>query len=72
MMNTIEINTENIQLDQLLKWAGIVDSGGQVKMMLEEKIIFLNGNLVHEKRKKILPGDIIEITDSGSWKVIKK
>ncbi|WP_110954557.1 RNA-binding S4 domain-containing protein [Anaerosinus massiliensis] len=70
-METIEINSEVIQLDQLLKWAGIVDSGGQVKGMIEEKIIKLNGVFVTERRKKIYPGDTIEILESGIWQVIK-
>ena len=29
-MEKISIHTESIQLDQLLKWAGIIESGGQV------------------------------------------
>ena len=44
-MEKITIHTENIQLDQLLKWAGIVESGGQVKLMLEDEIIKVNGNI---------------------------
>lgn len=71
-METIEINTDYIQLDQLLKWAGIVNSGGQVKFMIEDQLILLNDHLVSEKRKKIFPGDVVEIKDSGIWKVVRK
>lgn len=70
-METIEINSDVIQLDQLLKWAGIVDSGGQVRFMLDEKIIKLNGVFLTERRKKVYPGDVVEIMGIGTWKVVK-
>ena len=70
-METIEINSDVIQLDQLLKWAGIVDSGGQVRFMLDEKIIKLNDVFLTERRKKVYPGDVVEIMGTGTWKVVK-
>ena len=69
-METIEISTPTINLDQLLKWAGIAESGGQVKLFIEDGLITINGTLVHERRKKVNPGDIIEIKDMGIWKVM--
>lgn len=71
-METIEINTETIQLDQLLKWAGIIESGGQVKLLLADELIKLNGASETAKRRKIKPGDIIEIVGEGTWKVVRQ
>ncbi|MBP7254153.1 MAG: RNA-binding S4 domain-containing protein [Negativicutes bacterium] len=68
-MEKILIKTETINLDQLLKWASIVDSGGIVKFMIEDQLIKVNGEVVTQRRKKIYPGDIIEIIDSGQWEV---
>lgn len=68
-MEKITIHTENIQLDQLLKWAGIVESGGQVKLMLEDEIIKVNGNIETARRCRLHEGDIVEIEDVGSWQV---
>lgn len=68
-MEKILIKTETINLDQLLKWASIVDSGGVVKFMIEDQLIKVNGEVVTQRRKKIYPGDIIEIIDSGQWEV---
>lgn len=68
-MEEIGISTTTIQLDQFLKWAGIIESGGQVKLLIEDGLVFINGIQIHERRKKIKPGDIIEITDIGKWKV---
>ena len=68
-MEKITIHTENIQLDQLLKWAGIVESGGQVKLMLEDEIIKVNGNIETASRRRLHEGDIVEIEGIGSWQV---
>ena len=68
-MEKILIKTETINLDQLLKWASIVVSGGIVKFMIEDQLIKVNGEVVTQRRKKIYPGDIIEIIDSGQWEV---
>lgn len=69
-MEIIEITTPVIQLDQLLKWAGIVETGGQVRLFIDDGLIKVNGINIHERRKKIHPGDIVEIQDIGIWKVM--
>jgi len=69
-MEIIEITTPTIKLDQLLKWAGIADTGGQVRLFIDDGLITINGIKVHERRKKINIGDIIEIKDMGIWKVM--
>lgn len=68
-MEKVAINTESINLDQFLKWIGVVDTGGQVKLMLEDRSVLVNNNYVHERRKKLKPGDIVEIKSVGSWLV---
>lgn len=68
-MEIVTISTETIKLDQFLKWAGIVDTGGQVKLFIDDELIKINGIKIHERRKKIHPGDIIEIQGVGIWKV---
>ncbi len=68
----ILINTEYIELDKLLKVSGIAESGGQAFMMVEKGIIRLNGKTVSEKRRKIRPGDIVNIDGKIRLTVIKK
>ena len=68
-MEKISIHTESIQLDQLLKWAGVVESGGQVKLMLEDRLIMVNGNVETARRRRLFPGDTVEIKDMGCWQV---
>ncbi|AIF54014.1 RNA-binding S4 domain-containing protein [Pelosinus sp. UFO1] len=68
-MDEIGITTTTIQLDQFLKWAGIVESGGQVKLFIEDGLVFVNDVQISERRKKLQPGDIVEIKEIGIWKV---
>ena len=67
----IEIETEEIQLDQFLKWAGVLPSGGEVKSLLAEGLIFRNGEKESARRRKLKAGDVIEIKDMGAWRVCR-
>ena len=60
---TVEITTEFITMDKLLKFSGVADTGGQAFLMVEDGIVKLNGKLVTEKRKKVFPGDVVNIDD---------
>ncbi|WP_085022665.1 RNA-binding S4 domain-containing protein [Anaerovibrio sp. JC8] len=71
-MEKIEVNTETIQLDQFLKWAGVLESGGQVKLMIEDEMILVNGTVETARRKKLHDGDVVEIKEMGSWQVVFK
>ena len=52
-MKDIPIYGDYIQLDQFLKKLDYISSGGETGAFLEGHTITLNGNKVHEKRKKI-------------------
>ena len=65
----IAIETEEIQLDQFLKWAGVVSSGGEVKALLEQRLIRRNGETESARRRKLHVGDRIEIDGMGAWRV---
>ncbi|MCE5285254.1 MAG: RNA-binding S4 domain-containing protein [Pelosinus sp.] len=69
-MEEVAITTETIHLDQFLKWAGVVESGGQVKLLMEDGLILINGVVAAERRKKVQAGDVIAIEGLGSWKVV--
>ncbi|GFN37111.1 RNA-binding S4 domain-containing protein [Tepidimicrobium xylanilyticum] len=60
-MRKIEINTEFIKLDQLIKFAGITQTGGESKNIIKDGRVFVNGEIVKERGKKIKKGDIVEI-----------
>ena len=66
-MEKVEITTPTIKLDQFLKWIGVIDSGAQVKFLIEDELIFVNKSKATERRKKLQPGDIVEIKGNGEW-----
>ncbi len=59
-MEEIVINTPSIKLDQLVKFAGIAESGAKAKILVELGEFNVNGELCTKRGKKIKPGDIIE------------
>lgn len=59
----IKIHTEFIKLDQLLKFAGIAETGGHAKEIVAEGVVYLNGELCTERGKKIRPGDKVSLDD---------
>lgn len=62
-MNTIFINKEPVELFKILKFEGIVGSGGEAKMVISEGMVKVNGDIETQKRKKIVSGDTIEFMD---------
>ena len=56
---SVPIHTEYIQIDQLLKLEGVIETGGQVKGLIDDQVLTLNGTIVTEKRKKCRVGDVI-------------
>ena len=54
-------NRPPITLDQFLKQSGIVGSGGQAKILIQEGEVRLNGEVEIRRGKKLAPGDVIEI-----------
>lgn len=69
---TVEITTEFITMDKLLKFSGVADTGGQAFLMVEDGVVRLNGQLVTEKRKKVRPGDVVNIDDQIELTVAKE
>jgi ribosome-associated protein len=57
----IELDREHIKLDALIKLAGVTDSGGQAKRMVQAGQVRLNGEPVRERGRKIRSGDRVEL-----------
>lgn len=66
----VAIKTEFITMDKLLKFSGVAYTGGQAFMMVEDGIIKLNGKPVTEKRKKVFPGDVVNIDNQVELTVV--
>lgn len=59
-MKTIELKQQPTELHKILKFEGLVDSGGTAKNVISEGLVNVNGKVETQKRKKIMHGDIIE------------
>ena len=65
-MEVIEvlINREPVELYKVLKFEGLVGSGGEAKLVLDNGLVRLNGEVETRKRKKVVSGDIIEFNQT--------
>lgn len=59
-IETVEINTEFIKLDQLLKWANFTASGVESKMFILNGEVKVNGEVETRRGKKIYDGYVVE------------
>ena len=57
----IQITTEFIKLDQLLKFANVVATGGEAKLAIQDGDVVVNGEVCTMRGKKIRPGDRVEL-----------
>lgn len=61
----ILLHTPFIKLDQLLKFAGLAETGGQAKEMVLEGACSVNGEPCPQRGKKIYPGDTVTLSFDG-------
>ena len=61
MNQIIEITTEFIRLDSLLKLGGAMDTGGQAKFVIQNGEVTVNGETCTMRGKKIRPGDKVTL-----------
>jgi ribosome-associated protein len=50
-----------IRLDQFLKMAGVVESGGQAKVLIQSGEVTVNGEVDTRRKLKLRLGDVVEI-----------
>ena len=60
-MEKIEITTEFIKLDALLKFANAVATGGEAKLAIQDGDVTVNGEVCTMRGKKIRLGDRVEL-----------
>ncbi|NLZ17783.1 MAG: RNA-binding S4 domain-containing protein [Desulfobulbaceae bacterium] len=58
------ITTDFIELDKLLKRENIAASGGEARWMVSEGLVQVNGVVELRKRRKLYPGDLVQVQDN--------
>lgn len=57
----VQISGEYIELNKLLKFEGLVESGAQAKQIIAEGFVLVNGEVASQTRKKIFHLDLVEV-----------
>ena len=60
-MEKIRISTEYIKLDALLKFAGLCETGGEAKELIQGGQVKVNGEVCTMRGKKCRAGDTVEL-----------
>ncbi len=59
----IKISGEYIKLDSLLKFAGVTETGGEAKELVQMGKVLVNGEVCTMRGKKLRPGDKAELPE---------
>ena len=59
-MKELFIKEEFIKLDSALKFSGVLGTGGQAKMVIQEGLVLVNGEVCTMRGKKLHDGDIVK------------
>ncbi len=63
-MEKIILRDEYIKLGQALKAAGLVSSGVEAKIFIEEGKVYVNGKVEYRRGKKLREGDLVEFNNN--------
>ncbi len=66
-----QLKTDYIDLLQLLKATSIVMSGGEAKLLVDDGLISVNGELESRRRRKLRIGDVVVFDDQVQISLIK-
>lgn len=58
-METIQIQTDFIKLDAFLKFAALVSTGGEAKLVISDGLVQVNGEVCTMRGKKLRAGDTV-------------
>jgi ribosome-associated protein len=57
----IPIRGETIRLGQLLKLAGVLESGGEARTLLAAELVMVNGEIEVRRGRQLHPGDRVRV-----------
>ena len=60
-MDSILIHTDFIKLDAMLKFAGLVETGGEAKLLSQQGQVQVNGEVCTMRGKKLRGGDTVTL-----------
>lgn len=66
----VKITTDDIRLDAALKLSSAVSTGGQAKMVIQDNMVKVNGDVCTIRGKKLFDGDEFSF-DNKFYKIVK-
>ena len=69
-VDDVAIGGEAIRLGQFLKFAGLLDSGGEVKETITDGLVAVNGEVDRRRGRQLQLGDIVSF-DGRRFRVCK-
>ena len=60
-MDSILIHTDFIKLDAMLKFAGLVETGGEAKLLIQQGQVQVNGEVCTMRGKKLRGSDTVTL-----------
>ncbi|MBU5673727.1 S4 domain-containing protein YaaA [Paenibacillus brevis] len=70
-MQTVQISSEYIKLDQFLKLADCISTGGMAKALIQDGAVKVNGEAELRRGRKLYNGDVVEVEDAGTFQVVR-
>jgi ribosome-associated protein len=64
-MRDVPIRGDTIRLGQLLKLAGLAESGGDAHAVIEEGAVTVNGEVETRRGRQLHPGDVIALAEEA-------
>jgi ribosome-associated protein len=61
IVRDVAIRGQMIRLGQLLKLAGVIDSGAEVKAFLATEPVWVNGEREARRGRQVHPGDVVRV-----------
>lgn len=63
MSDDVSIGGESIRLGQFLKFAGLLDSGGDAKEAIIDGYVRVNGEVERRRGRQLVDGDLVAYED---------
>lgn len=56
----VQLSHQPVELYKILKFEGLVESGAQAKLFIDDGLVKVNGEVEMRRRRKIMHGDNVE------------
>lgn len=70
-MEIINITSEYIKLDQLLKFANLTENGADAKFLVQNGYVKVDGEVENRRGRKLRGDEVVEIDYEGQYFCVK-